>query len=331
MGKLRTLLRERDPRLSLAALWLALAAWPALAPNDYLLSLGGTLLINIVLISSLDLLVGWTGLVSLAHGAFFGIGAYTSGILSTAAGWSPWLGTLAAMGAGAFAALLIGLPTLRLRGHAFAMATLGFNAIVSTVLTGWVSLTGGPNGLIGVPAYPLASFTLDTPAGFYPLAWLASGLAMLALFDLAHSRQGRSLRAIASSDIAAEGSGVPVFRYKLAAFALACALAALAGALYVHQNNFASPDTFSFSTSVLLLVMVFVGGAGRRFGPVFGALVCTLLPELLHRFDNVETLVVGIAMIVVVGYAPGGIAQSLARFVRRLRSHRTAPNRESMP
>ncbi|CAG9251967.1 Branched-chain amino acid ABC transporter permease [Paraburkholderia unamae] len=331
MNKLRILPDTHDQRLSLAALWLAMAAWPALAANDYLLSIGSTLLINIILVASLDLLVGSTGIVSLAHGAFFGIGAYTSGILSTVAGCSPWLGTLAAVGAGIFAALLIGLPTLRLRGHAFAMATLGFNAIVTTVLTGWVSLTGGPNGLIGVPAYTLVSFPLDTPTRFYPIAWFASGLAMLALFNLARSRQGRSLRALASSDIAAAGSGIPVFRYKLAAFALACALAALAGALYVHQNNFASPDTFSFSTSVLLLVMVWVGGAGRRFGPVFGALVYTLLPELLHRFDNVETLVVGIAMIVVVGFAPGGIAQSLSRSASRLRGNRKAPSRESMP
>jgi len=314
---LRRLLAS-EPRV-LAVLWLLLAAWPFAAPNDYLVSLGSTFLINLLLIASLNLLVGNAGQIGLSHGAFFGIGAYTSGILSTTLGWSPWLGTLAALGAGACIALLLGLPTLRLRGHSFAMATLGFNAIVSVLLVGCVSLTGGPNGLIGVPSYALGSHSLDTPAAFYPVAWIATGVVMLGLLNLGRSRAGRALRALSASDVAAACSGVPVFRYKLVAFTLASTFAALAGALYVHQNNFASPDTFSFSTSVLLLVMVTVGGAGRFFGPLFGALVYTVLPELMRSVDDLETLVVGVAMIAVVGFLPGGIVASVARYVERMR------------
>lgn len=304
----------------LAVLWLVLGAWPFVASNDYLVSLGSTFLINLLLIASLNLLVGNAGQIGLSHAAFFGIGAYTSGILSTTLGWSPWFSTLAALGAGACAAVLLGLPTLRLRGHSFAMATLGFNAIVSVLLVGCVGLTGGPNGLIGVPSYALGSHLLDTPAAFYPVAWLVTGIVMLGLLNLGRSRAGRALRALSASDVAAACSGVPVFRYKLIALMLASTLAALAGALYVHQNNFASPDTFSFSTSVLLLVMVTVGGAGRFFGPVFGALMVTALPELMHSFDDIETLVIGVAMIVVVGFLPGGLAASVARATARLRS-----------
>ena len=303
----------------LGVLWLVFAVWPFVAPNDYLTSLGSTFLINLLLIASLNLLVGNAGQIGLSHGAFFGIGAYTSGILSTTLGWSPWLGTLAALGAGACAAVLLGLPTLRLRGHSFAMATLGFNAIVSVLLVGCVGLTGGPNGLIGIPSYAFGSHLLDTPAAFYPVAWLASGVVMLGLLNLGRSRAGRALRALSASDVAAACSGVPVFRYKLIAFTLASTFAALAGALYVHQNNFASPDTFSFSTSVLLLVMVTVGGAGRFFGPLFGALMYTLLPELMRSVDDLETLVIGVAMIAVVGFLPGGIVASVARTTARLR------------
>jgi branched-chain amino acid transport system permease protein len=300
---------------ALAALWLVLAAWPYVASNDYLVSLASTFLINLLLIASLNLLVGNAGQIGLSHGAFFGIGAYTSGILSTTLGWSPWLGTLSALGAGACVAVLLGLPTLRLRGHSFAMATLGFNAIVSVLLVGCVGLTGGPNGLIGVPSYMLGSHALDTPAAFYPVAWLVTGVVMLGLLNLGRSRAGRALRALSASDIAAACSGVPVFRYKLIAFTLASTFASLAGALYVHQNNFASPDTFSFSTSVMLLVMVTVGGAGRFSGPVFGALMYTALPELMRSFDDIETLAIGLAMIAVVG----GIAASVARIAGRLR------------
>ncbi len=304
---------------TLAVLWLLLAAWPFAVSNDYLVSLASTFLINLLLIASLNLLVGNAGQIGLSHGAFFGIGAYTSGILSTTLGWSPWLGTLAALGVSACVAILLGLPTLRLRGHSFAMATLGFNAIVSVLLVGCVGLTGGPNGLIGVPPYSLGSHALDTPTAFYPVAWLVTGIVMLGLLNLGRSRAGRALRALSSSDIAAACSGVPVFRYKLIAFTLASTFAALAGALYVHQNNFASPDTFSFSTSVMLLVMVTVGGAGRFFGPVFGALMYTALPELMRSFDDIETLAIGLAMIVVVGFLPGGIAASVARIATRLR------------
>jgi branched-chain amino acid transport system permease protein len=309
---------SNEPRI-LAMLWLVLAAWPFVVSNDYLVSLGSTFLINLLLIASLNLLVGNTGQIGLSHGAFFGIGAYTSGVLSTTLGWSPWLGTLAALGAGACSAVLLGLPTLRLRGHSFAMATLGFNAIVSVLLVGCVGLTGGPNGLIGVPSYAIGSHLLDTPTSFYPVTWLVVGVVMLGLLNLEGSRAGRALRALAASDVAAACSGVPVFRYKLIAFTLASTLAALAGALYVHQNNFASPDSFSFSTSVLLLVMVTVGGAGRFFGPVFGALMYTVLPELMHSFDDIETLVIGVAMIAVVGFLPGGIVASVARIAARLR------------
>jgi branched-chain amino acid transport system permease protein len=309
---------SNEPRM-LGVLWLVFAAWPFVVSNDYLVSLGSTFLINLLLIASLDLLVGNGGQIGLSHGAFFGIGAYTSGILSTTLGWSPWFGTLAALGAGAFCAALLGLPTLRLRGHSFAMATLGFNAIVSVLLVGCVGLTGGPNGLIGVPSYAIGARLLDTPTSFYPVTWLVAGIVMLGLLNLEGSRAGRALRALAASDVAAACSGVPVFRYKLITFTLASTIAALAGALYVHQNNFASPDSFSFSTSVLLLVMVTVGGAGRFFGPLFGALVYTALPELMRSFDDIETLVIGVAMIVVVGFLPGGIVASVTRIAARLR------------
>jgi branched-chain amino acid transport system permease protein len=151
------------------------------------------------------------------------------------------------------------------------------------------------------------------------VTWLVVGIVMLGLLNLEGSRAGRALRALAASDVAAACSGVPVFRYKLITFTLASSLAALAGALYVHQNNFASPDSFSFSTSVLLLVMVTVGGAGRFFGPVFGALMYTVLPELMRSFDDIETLVIGVAMIAVVGFLPGGLVASVARIAARLR------------
>lgn len=154
----------RLPRLALV--WLVLAAWPWIAPNDYLVSLGGSFFINLLLISGLNLLVGYAGQISLAQGGFFGLGAYTSGILSAQYGASPWLGLLAAVLCSALAALLVGLPTLRLRGHYLAMATVGLNAILSVLFVGLVGLTGGPNGLAGVPSFSSAPGIWATPRPF---------------------------------------------------------------------------------------------------------------------------------------------------------------------
>jgi len=295
-------------RLALAVLWLALALWPLLAPNDYWLSLGGTFYINLILIASLNLLVGCAGQVSMAQAGFFGIGAYCSGILCVHFGFSPWLSTLCAVVISPLVSLLIGLPTLRLSGHYFAMATLGFNAILSVLCVGLVDWTGGPNGLIGVPGYSVGGLDLSQPGPFYLLAWALAGAVMLGLLNLYRSRTGRALRALSSSELAAGCLGVPVLRYKLTVLALCSALAGLAGALYAHQNLYISPDTFSFGQSILLLVMVAIGGFGRYWGPLFGALILTVLPELLRSWDDLELLLFGSAMVLVVGFVPGGLS-----------------------
>ncbi len=301
----------------LLVLWALVILWPVITPNAYWISMGSAFFINLLLLASLNLLVGLTGLTSMAHAAFWGLGAYTSGMLAVHAGLTPWLGTLAAIGVSALFSILIGWPTLRLSGHYLAMATLGFNAIFSVLLTGLVSWTGGPNGLIGIPAYSLAGIELTGPTSIFIAYWLITGLILLSLSFLAKSRAGRALRVIHASDTAAACMGIPVLRYKLGAFVLANTIAALAGALYAHQNQFVSPDVFSFSTSILLLVMVAIGGFGRYWGPFFGALIFTALPELTRSLHDAELLIFGVAMIVVVGFMPGGIAGGLANLVSR--------------
>ncbi len=310
--------------LTLPLVWLCLLAWPWLAPNDYLLTLGSTFFINLLLIASLNLLVGYTGLPSLAHAAFWGIGAYASGMLAVHLNVSPWLGTLAAIVASGACAAVIGWPTLRLSGHYLAMGTLGFNAIVSVLLVGLVAWTGGP-GLIGIAPYTLFDWDFSDATLFYLLIWLVAGLVMTSLSFLGHSRAGRALRAIQASDVAAECMGIPVLRYKVGIFVLASAIAGLAGALYAHQNQFISPDSFSFSASILLLVMAAIGGFGHYWGAFFGALVFTALPELIRSFHDIELLILGAAMIVVMGFMPGGIAGQLGHWLdaRRPRAGKT--------
>ena len=295
-------------RRVLALIWLVLLAVPLLAPNGYIVSLGNALLINLILIASLNLVVGFCGQISLGHAGFFGLGAYASGVLGAKYGVPAWAGLPAAGLLAAAAALLIGLPALRLRGHYLAMATLGWNAILMVLFNQLVPLTGGPNGLLGVPAFSIGRWPLDTDLRAFPLVWLIAGLLMLAVLNIVESRTGRALRALGSSEIGAASLGINTFRYKLMTFVVAGGMAGIAGSLYVHVNQFASPETFGIPASILLLVMVALGGAGRYWGPVSGALIYTLVPQLLLGHDDVELLLFGAAMLLVLIVFPGGLA-----------------------
>ncbi len=288
--------------------WVLFAGWPLLAGNNYVLSLGVFFFINMLLIGGLNLVMGYGGQISLCQAGFFGLGAYISGVLSLRYGVPPLLGMVLALLGTTAAAFLIGLPALRLRGHYLAMATLGFNAILSVLFVELVPLTGGPNGLAGIPPFTLLGFAFDTPARFFWLAWGAGLILMLLVASLLASRAGRALRAVSGSEVAADSMGIDPFRTKLKAFMFSAACAGVAGALYAHFNQYASPETFSLSTSVLLVVMVALGGWGHYWGPVLGAAVFTVVPELLHKFQDAELLVFGIGMILVLLYLPGGLA-----------------------
>jgi len=297
--------------------WLVLAAWPFVAGNDYVLSLGIFFFINLLLIAGLNLVMGYGGQISLCQAGFFGLGAYVSGSLAVKYGVSPLLGIVAALAGTALAALVIGLPALRLRGNYLAMATLGFNAILSVLFNELIPLTGGPNGLAGIPPITVAGYALDTAGRFFWLAWLAGAVLMVLLAMLLASRAGRALRAVSGSEVAAASMGVSPFRSKLAAFMFSAACAGLAGALYAHFNQYASPETFNFSASVLLVVMVALGGWGHYWGPLFGAAVFTAVPELLRQFQDAEFLVFGVSMLVVLLFLPAGIAGIAQRLRER--------------
>ncbi|NYZ18325.1 branched-chain amino acid ABC transporter permease [Azospirillum sp. ROY-1-1-2] len=304
---------------TLGAVWILLAAFPFVAGNEFVVSLGIMFCINLILIASLNTIMGFCGQISLSHGAFYGLGAYTSGTLSAKLAVEPWIGIPLGMAVAALSAVVIGLPALRLRGHYLAMATLGFNAIVFVLFNELVGLTGGPNGLLGVGPFSLAGNALFALESMYWVVWVAAGLVMLAILNLIRSRVGRALRALATSEIGADALGVNVFRYKLVVFVLTAAMAGLAGGLYVHYNQFASPETFGFFTSVMLVVMVALGGWGRYWGPLFGALIFTVVPELLRSFGDLELFLFGLSMILVMLFMPGGVAGGLEALAGRFK------------
>lgn len=292
----------------LLIVWFALLAVPFVAPNAYVISLANMMFINIILIASLNLLMGYGGQISLGHAGFFGLGAYASGVLGVKFGLSPWVGLPAAALITGLAALLIGIPVLRLRGLYLSMATLGWNAILVVMFNRLIDITGGPNGLLGVKPFALGDFALDTDIRQFPLVWLAALLVMLAILNLLRSRLGRALRATATNELGADAVGIDSFRTKLLAFVLTAGMAGVAGSLYVHVNQFVSPETFSVSNSILLVVMVAIGGSGSYWGPILGALIYTAVPQVLLDYEDAELMLFGLAMLIVLIASPSGLA-----------------------
>ena len=261
----------------------------------------------------LNLLTGYGGQISVGHAAFFGIGAYTSAILCVDHGWSFWIALPAATLVSSACGLVLGIPTLRLRGHYLILATLGFGEIVRLILQNWQQVTKGPTGIVGIPPIQVGPYSLATEPRFYYVALAFLALALLVTHRVVRARSGRELVSVRDNELAAELMGVNTMRVKLFAFTISAAFAGVAGSLYAHMSGSISPDVFTFEISVAVLVMVMLGGAGTIYGPVFGALLLTAMPELLREFKDYYLLFYGIGILLLAIFLPRGMAGLVAR------------------
>jgi branched-chain amino acid transport system permease protein len=279
--------------------------------NEYYYTLLNFIGIHTLLVVGLNLLMGYGGQISLGHAAFFGLGAYTSGILTVTYGLNPWVALVAGLILSGVAAFLIGIPALKLRGYYLAMATLGFGIIVYIVLNEAQPWTGGPSGLVGIPSLALASFSLNTPRRLYLLIWPTVGVIMFLSANLVDSRTGRALRALHDSEAAAQSLGVDTGRLKLLIFVWSALYASLAGSLYAHTLNFIAPASFGFMFSIKLVTMVVLGGMASIWGSLLGAAVLTVLPELLTLFHDYEVVIFGLILMVVMIFLPQGLVRGI--------------------
>ena len=298
---------------------LILALLPLLFPDNYYITVVGVAAgIHIILAVSLNLLMGYAGQISLGHAAFFGIGAYTSAVLTTTYGWPVWPAIATGLLLTATVAWLIARPILRLKGHYLAMATLGFGIIVHIVLVQAGGLTGGPDGLSNIPQLSIFGWQVNSDLRWYAVIATATiGMIWLAL-NLIESRPGRALRALHSSEVAAEMMGIDTTLTKTSIFVLAAVMAAFAGTLFAHQQAFVSPDSFSFFFSIELVTMVVLGGMASTWGAVVGAIVLTLLPELLVMFEDYEIMIFGAILMLMMIFLPQGLIGGLQRLLRPL-------------
>jgi branched-chain amino acid transport system permease protein len=298
--------------ISLAALAMGVMALPVFITKGYYLLVLNVIAVNALVVLGLNLLIGFAGQISLGHGAFFGIGAYLSAILTATCKLPPWPTLLLVMVLTFIVAYIIGIPTLRLEGHYLVMATLGFNIIVSILMVQMESLTGGPSGFAGIPPLTLGPLVSEKDLDFYCMIWPLFLVVLLLSLNLVDSRVGRAMRAIHENELVANAMGVHTERYKAVVFALSAACASLAGSLYAHYLAFVSPKTFDIFYSVQVVTMVVVGGIGNLWGGIFGAALLTALPEVLHALRDYALLLYGIILMGVLVFFPRGLLPGLA-------------------
>jgi branched-chain amino acid transport system permease protein len=308
--------------LSLLIFGLFILLLPLFVRTTYYLFVMNVIGLNIIVVVGLNLFIGYAGQISLGHAAFYGIGAYTSAILTTTYGFHPWIAMALAMGLTGSFACLIGIPTLRLRGSYLVMATLGFNIIIHIIMVQWETVTNGPDGVPGIPYLTIGGFAFDTDAKFYYLVWLFAFLTILVSLNLVNSRVGRALRALHSSEVAANTLGINTDKYKIKVFVLSAMFTSLAGSLYAHYLTFISPKTFDMFYSIKVVIMVIVGGLGSIWGALFGCALFTMLSEFLSSISETLNIIsYGLILMLIMMVLPEGVIGGLVEYYRRRRVH----------
>jgi branched-chain amino acid transport system permease protein len=295
---------------------LALAAWwsiPTLVHDRFLLNIIVLIGLYCLLTLGLSLLVGYAGQISTAQAAFYGIGAYTSAIITTRTGLPIFISMACAVAVPAAIAYIVGYPILKLRHFFLAMATLAFGDIVAILFTQVKGITGGFTGIIGVPQIAIGTFVADTPNRTLYLLGPIVTVGFIVAHRIVTGRIGRALRALRMSEVGASAMGVDVVGYKVKVFAISAAFAGLGGALLAHYVGYVNPESFTGHFSILLIVMLYIGGLRSLWGAVIGATFTVVLPEVLSRYGNIDVIIYGLAVLIVMLFVPGGIAGMLER------------------
>ena len=302
--------------LQKAALALALVVVAALPPflSRYGVNLMTQLCVYLMAVFGLNLIVGYAGQMSIGQAAFYGIGAYIGGLLMTKMGISFWAVLPLAALTCFFVGLALGFPALRVQHHYLAFATLGFNVLVYLVMRNEEALTGGTFGVSNIPRPTLFGLSFDGDRAYFYLSYVSVILLALVLWWLLRSPWGRAFAALRDNPIRAESTGVNITAYTLLAFAIGAACAGVGGVYLATLVNFIEPGQFHLSVSLMMLLAVIVGGSGRFFGPVVGAVIVILLPEWLRFLQDWYLAIFGFAVIVMMVFLPGGLMSIADRF-----------------
>jgi branched-chain amino acid transport system permease protein len=304
--------RIRRSGWQLAAGAVIAALLPLFVTNNFVIHAVTIALIYAILTASWDLLFGYAGQSSFGHAGFFGFGAYAAALLTVHTGLSPWLGLFAGGGCAALFALVVGAPSLRLRGVYLALATLACAEMLRVLVSNWHSVTRGTLGFSLDAGFP--GISSDPAAQYYViLAGAVASISSMYIFA-ERSRIGLVLRALAADDIRAQALGVDILKMKLLAFAVSGFFAGFAGALYVYFIQLVSPSETASSITILVIAMATIGGVGTIIGPAIAAIIIHVVTELLHISGTVyDQIAVGLTLMLFVLFLPQGIAGLLRR------------------
>lgn len=319
----RTTLLSRRVGFLVAA--LAIVTLPLIFNDTYWRTNLTVCAINVLLALGLDFILGYTGQLNLGHSAFYGLGAYASTLLIGKLGVPFWGAFVAGVAFSGLAGMFLSLFAVRLRGHYLAIASLGFAVIIYQILLNWISLTQGPLGIYGIappPALTIGGTTLIDFRNLTAFFYLVSGFAFLVyllLDQLVRSPIGETLTAIREDEVSAASLGINSVAWKVFAFGVGAAVGGAAGCFYASFVGTLVPDAFFVTEAFNILAMVIVGGMGTLIGPVFGAILLTLLPEVLREIGDLRLVVYGAALTFVVLFMPGGLVQAARTVQEKLR------------
>jgi len=288
---------------------------PLWAKDQYQIHIASLIAIYWILVSGLNLVVGYTGQLSIGHVGLLSIGSYAFAILAGKLGFDPYLSMLISGCLGGLCGLVLGLPSLRLPGFYFAMATMAFSLIVNELVLAQKEITGGGIGLPG----PLFNAPFDSPIGFYYLVLGVAAVFTWVSLNIVNSMWGRALISIRDSEVAAQAMGVPIFRAKLIVFVFSGFAAGVSGALFASLQSYITPDTFVFELSLFFFVCIIIGGKGSIFGPFIGTVVLTALPELAAPLAKLGNLFYGLLLLIVVLVIPEGIGRLMGLVIQKIR------------
>lgn len=298
-------------RVGFLAAALVIAALPMVLTGSYWQTNLTVCAINVLLALGLDFILGYAGQLNLGQSAFYGIGAYVSTLLITKLGVPFWAAFAGGVVFSGVAGMILALFAVRLRGHYLAIASLGFAVITYQILLNWISLTQGPLGIYAIPPPPaIGPISFRNPVALF---YLVAGFTLLVYFvldQLVRSPIGETLTAVREDDISAASLGINAAAWKVFAFGVGAAVAGAAGCFYATFVGTLVPDAFFITESFTILSMVIVGGMGTLIGPVWGAILLTLLPELLRDIGDLRLVVFGAALTLVVLFMPGGLVQA---------------------
>jgi branched-chain amino acid transport system permease protein len=302
---------QKSHLIGLAVLAVLLLVLPFSVSNNFYLDVAIRIGINAIIVLGLNLLIGFAGQISFGHAGFLGIGAYASAVLPTHFGWPPALALVAGAAVAAALAAVLAWPIFKLKGHYLAMATLGLGIILALIFRNEAAYTGGPDG-IPVPSMELGGFAISSDRQWY---WIVAALLLVSVWaslNIINSPFGRALRALHGSEVAAKVVGVDIARYKMTIFVMSAAFASIMGSVTAHYVGFVTPNIADFFHSIELVTMVVVGGMASVFGSLIGALLLTILPQLLVTFEGWETVAFGTILVLCMIFLPRGLVPTLA-------------------